>query len=126
MSDKKGSVRETSLKSFTQLLTTSPQVAGTVNVQRRTWDKADFEEKAKNRAATEAEGVVANDGKWKTEFPDAPVGMERVPGSKRAYLSSDKQESVDLEKNLHQRVVSASCIAPCSFITLLRAGVASH
>ncbi len=82
------------------------KVQGAVNVQRRTWDKADYEEKAKARAALEGDGAVVNDGKWKTEFPDAPEGMERVPGSKRAYLSSDKQEAVDLEKNLHQRVVS--------------------
>ena len=88
------------------------KVVGAVNVQRRTWDKADYEEKAKARAANEAEGVVANDGKWKTEFPDAPVEMERVPGSKRAYLTSEKQESVHLGKNLHQRVVCTSFVSP--------------
>ena len=108
MSEKKDSVRlccGVYWRSGDTYFSLLQKVVGAVNVQRRTWDKADYEEKAKARAATEAEGVVVNDGKWKTEFPDAPDGMERVPGSKRAYLTSEKQESVDLEKNLHQRVV---------------------
>ena len=86
---------------------------GTVNFERRTWDKEEFSAKAAARAAAEA--AVAAGGAAAAPPPaapgqraepapyrDAPEGVAGPAGSRRAFLTSRTYE-VDLEGKLGKR-----------------------
>lgn len=96
----------------------SKRGTGAVNVQRRTWDKAEYEAKAKERAEREAAGRFSDDedgapstgggagagaGQVHRAAPEGAAGPE---GSKRAFLSA-RDEQLNLEHNLNKRSVSA-------------------
>jgi hypothetical protein len=53
-------------------------VAGAVNVQRRTWDRAEFEQRAKERAEREAAGIRSDE---EGEEGSAAAAGKRGPGA---------------------------------------------
>lgn len=67
------------------------RAAGAVNVQRKTWDKSQYAEKAKERA----EGLIVEEEKTgPAPYRAAPAGLAGPAGSERAYLPS---RDVDLQ-----------------------------
>lgn len=95
----------------------SKRGTGAINVQRRTWDKAEYEAKAKERAEREAAGRFSDeeDGAKPAAaggagggvgvgapYRPAPEGAAGPEGSKRAFLSA-REEQLNLETNLNKR-----------------------
>lgn len=109
-------------------MSSSGRPTGAVNVVRRTWDKEEFEKRAKERAEREAAGVRSDDedeGRGRggrvdggaggagagagagDAFRQAAAGAAGPEGSKRAFLSA-RTEELSLEANLNKRKVSSS------------------
>ena len=80
--------------------------AGTVNVQRRTWDKSEYESKAKERAAREESGGIEEeeDARRAALSRPAPPGLKGPAGSQRAFLQT-RDTTIDLESKLHKKRV---------------------
>ena len=85
--------------------------AGTINFERRTWDKEEFAARAAARSAAEAAAAAggpplpAAPGLTRAEpapYRDAPEGAAGPAGSRRAFLTSRTYE-VDLEGKLGKR-----------------------
>jgi hypothetical protein len=110
-------------------------VAGAVNVQRRTWDRAEFEQRAKERAEREAAGIRSDEegeegssssaGKRgpgapgagagagagagtaaEAIFRPAEAGAAGPAGSARAYIKSRGDVDLQLDARLNKRRVS--------------------
>jgi U4/U6.U5 tri-snRNP component SNU23 len=87
------------------------------NVERRTWDKEDFESRAKARLeggddyeAKEEESKASGKRARKEEFLPAEPGSQGPAGSKRAYLKA-RTEKVELDAHLGKtQVVTMSAI----------------
>lgn len=82
---------------------------GAVNVQRRTWDKDEFEKRAKERAereeSEEAAGASAGRGSATDSVSrPAPPGLKGPEGSERAFLQA-REYSLNLEAKLNKRRV---------------------
>lgn len=91
------------------------KVKGAVNVQRRVWDKEEYEKRAIERAAREAVGDYSS-GSENDEKPTSTVGTKREfapadptaagpAGSERAFLRARDYE-LNLEEKLNKRRVS--------------------
>ena len=96
-------------------------VAGATNFQRRTWDREEFEKRAKERAARETEEAeaaaaaaaevaggalvpAAGAAKGPQEvYPEGPAGLARPEGSQRAYLQGRDTSTLHLEDKLGKR-----------------------
>lgn len=75
---------------------------GAVNVQRKTWDKEKFAEKAKERAS----GFVVEEEKaGPAPYRAAPAGLAGPAGSERAYLPS-REVDLKLDEKLGKKRVS--------------------
>jgi U4/U6.U5 tri-snRNP component SNU23 len=87
------------------------------NVERRTWDKEDFESRAKARLeggddyeAKEEESKASGKRVRKEEFLPAEPGAQGPAGSKRAYLKA-RTDKVELDAHLGKtQVVTMSAI----------------
>ena len=88
-----GSSSSTTTNNSTNITGTSSTL-GKSNVERRTWDKAEYRKKAQARLAA-AEG----EGNKEEFFAVAPKGLKGPAGSKRAFLQARKRK-VQVDKNL--------------------------
>jgi hypothetical protein len=83
---------------------------GAVNFQRRTWDKSEYEDRAKERADKEALGeddldILPDGRKAPAPYRAAPEGLKRVAGSERAYVQA-RTDELHLDAKLHKKQAS--------------------
>lgn len=83
---------------------TSKARAGAVNFQRRTWDKEEFEKKAKERLDKDLTGESLKEAQAGTAAPfrAAAPGLKRVEGSERAFVQS-RDYDLNLDSKLGKR-----------------------
>ena len=83
-------------------MSSSGKAAGALNVQRKTWDKEKFAEKAKDRAS----GLIVEEEKaGPAPYRAAPTGLSGPAGSERAYLPS-RDIDLKLDEKLGKKRVS--------------------
>jgi hypothetical protein len=89
------------------------------NVERRTWDRDEYEKKAQARANEEPKAgdkrpLPAKDGDEKEEFQPAAEGAAGPEKSKRAFLKA-RRDKVDIDSKVGStEIVSAEAVAKTS------------